>query len=84
MSTFDYDTLSESERLAIVTGRLKELEADHYGNTLMRKSIEQATDVAESDKAAMLQGVDEKLHTLERAISVHRAERDRYATSGAD
>ena len=76
-----YETLTVDERFAIVEARLRELEADHYANSLMRKSIQQATDVQDAEREQMLIAADNKLETLERAIAVHRQERDGLGAS---
>ena len=82
--SFEYEDLTAADRLAIVTGRLRELESEHFSNALMRRSIEQAPDVDESGRDALLAETDQKLATLERAIAVHREEKARLATAAAD
>jgi hypothetical protein len=71
----EYRSLSPEERVQIVDGRLKQLEAEHYTTALNRRSLESATDMTPEDQSRLLAESDEKLETLERAIEIHRRER---------
>jgi hypothetical protein len=76
MSSFEYSVLSTEDQVRIVEERLRQFESEHYANALVRKSIEHATDIGEEQKVALLAETDEKIATLERAIAIHRDERD--------
>lgn len=72
---FEYETLTQEDRLGIIQERLRQLEAEHYNAALTRRAAERATDVPEEQRAEMVRRLDAQLDTLEEAIRLHREER---------
>ena len=75
MDDLSYEALSEQERIAIIDGRLKQLEAQHFEQGLNRRSLLQASDVDGQAKEQQLAEIEAALRSLQGAIDLHRAER---------
>lgn len=82
--SFEYESLSPRDMLAIAEQRLHQFESEHYTNKLVRSSLEAATDLDAQQRQELIAEVDQKLATLERAISMHRAEKQRLLDLAPD
>ena len=82
-SAFQYEALTDQQRVEIIDSRLAQYEAEHYSAQLNRMPLEQATDIADADKHQQLAQIARVLESLETSIAIHRDERARIAGNGA-
>jgi hypothetical protein len=75
---FTYEHLAPEAQRQIIDQRLQQYEAEHYGYTLNRMTLEQAVDVSPEEKREQLDLIDRRIASLETSIALHRAERDRH------
>jgi hypothetical protein len=78
-SAFQYEALTDQQRVEIIDSRLAQYEAEHYSAQLNRMTLERATDIAEADKHQQLAQIARVLESLETSIAIHRDERARIA-----
>jgi hypothetical protein len=71
---FQYSRLGADQKRQIIDSRLAQYEAEHYAQSLNRRTLERAVDVTDQEKDRQLEQIDRTLASIESSIELHRQE----------